>query len=50
MSAGVRSLAILEALEDYSLPFWIGVQWHPEYSISDADGRLFAAFVRAAQR
>jgi gamma-glutamyl-gamma-aminobutyrate hydrolase PuuD len=42
----------------YSKPPWYAlrenycaavVQWHPEYAISDADRRLFAAFIEAAR-
>jgi len=41
---------IIEGIEDPRRRFCIGVQWHPEYAISDADLRLFAAFVDAARR
>lgn len=37
---------LLEAMEDPSRPFWLGVQWHPE---TDTDGRLFEALVHAAR-
>jgi putative glutamine amidotransferase len=40
----------IEAIEDPGRRFLIGVQWHPEYAISEGDTRLFAAFVAAAQR
>lgn len=36
---------ILEAFERTDLPFWVGIQWHPETS---TDVRLFAALVEAA--
>ncbi|MGH7124788.1 MAG: gamma-glutamyl-gamma-aminobutyrate hydrolase family protein [Stellaceae bacterium] len=39
---------IIEGIEEPSRRFCIGVQWHPEYGISDADRRLFAAFIEAA--
>jgi len=39
---------ILEALEDYSLPFFIGVQWHPENMPNTEHDKLFAALVNAA--
>lgn len=35
---------LLEAFEDPALPFWLGVQWHPETS---EDLRLFAGLVAA---
>jgi len=30
-------------------PFCLGVQWHPEYFVSDADERIFGAFVKACR-
>ena len=41
---------VIEGIEDPNRRFCIGVQWHPEYEISAADKRLFAAFVSAAAR
>ncbi len=41
---------VIEGIEDPRRRFCIGVQWHPEYGISDADRRLFAAFIDAAAR
>ncbi|MBE1237896.1 gamma-glutamyl-gamma-aminobutyrate hydrolase family protein [Phaeovibrio sulfidiphilus] len=40
---------VIEGIEDPSRRFCIGVQWHPEYSISPADDALFRAFVEAAR-
>jgi putative glutamine amidotransferase len=40
---------IVEGIEDPRRRFCIGVQWHPEYAISEADRRLFAAFIEAAR-
>jgi putative glutamine amidotransferase len=40
---------IVEGIEDPGRRFCIGVQWHPEYAISEADLRLFAAFIEAAR-
>ena len=40
---------VIEGIEDPGRRFCIGVQWHPEYAISDADRRLFAAFIAAAR-
>jgi putative glutamine amidotransferase len=37
---------LLEAVENPDLPFWLGVQWHPE---TDTDPRLFQALISAAQ-
>ena len=41
---------VIEGIEDPRRRFLIGVQWHPEYAISEGDARLFAAFIAAAQR
>ncbi|MGB0748673.1 MAG: gamma-glutamyl-gamma-aminobutyrate hydrolase family protein [Magnetospiraceae bacterium] len=51
--AGVRVSArapdgVIEAIEAPDKRFCLGVQWHPEYHISPADGRILAAFVAAA--
>ena len=40
---------VIEGIEDPKRKFCIGVQWHPEFHISPADVRLFAAFVDAAR-
>jgi putative glutamine amidotransferase len=40
---------VIEGIEDPRRRFCIGVQWHPEYAISEADLRLFAAFIEAAR-
>ncbi|MGD9852754.1 MAG: gamma-glutamyl-gamma-aminobutyrate hydrolase family protein [Nitrospirales bacterium] len=43
---------VIEAFEAESHPFWIGVQWHPEflYRKYPIQKRLFSAFIRAAKR
>jgi putative glutamine amidotransferase len=40
---------VIEGIEDPRRRFCIGVQWHPEYAIGDADLRLFAAFIEATR-
>ena len=41
---------VVQAVEHVDHPFWIGVQWHPEYLPHlRAQRRLFAALVRAAR-
>jgi putative glutamine amidotransferase len=40
---------VVEGVEDPRRRFLIGVQWHPEYAISEGDARLFAAFIAAAR-
>lgn len=39
---------VIEGIEVPGKRFCIGVQWHPEYHVSDGDARLFAAFIDAA--
>ncbi len=39
---------IIEAVEKSSHPFCIGVQWHPEFEVSQSDCKIFEAFVAAA--
>lgn len=39
---------VIEGMEAPAYRFCIGVQWHPEFFISEGDRRLFEAFIRAA--
>lgn len=39
---------VIEGIELENHPFCLGVQWHPEYFVSDADRRIMDAFVTAA--
>src|SRR5271165_46216 len=39
---------VVEGIEDPLLRFCLGVQWHPEFEINEADRHLFRAFVAAA--
>jgi putative glutamine amidotransferase len=40
---------IVEGIEDPRRRFCLGVQWHPEFEINEADRRIFRAFVAAAR-
>ncbi|MBL8645061.1 MAG: gamma-glutamyl-gamma-aminobutyrate hydrolase family protein [Rhodospirillaceae bacterium] len=40
---------VIEGIEDPSRKFCIGVQWHPEFTISPVDARLFQAFIAACR-
>lgn len=40
---------IIEAIEDPSHPFCLGVQWHPEFEVSPTDRKIFAALVDACR-
>ncbi len=41
---------VIEGIEAPDYFFCLGVQWHPEFEITDADVRIFAAFIEAARR
>lgn len=38
---------VIEAIELTSQPFCLGVEWHPEYEISEQESRIFASLVEA---
>ncbi|HQT63745.1 MAG: gamma-glutamyl-gamma-aminobutyrate hydrolase [Acidocella sp. 20-57-95] len=40
---------VIEGIEDPTLKFCLGVQWHPEYLIDAGDTRLFAALIGATK-
>ena len=39
---------VIEGIEAPRYRFCIGVQWHPEFLISEGDAKLFRAFLGAA--
>jgi len=41
---------VIEGIEAPAHRFCLGVQWHPEFELSDGDRRIFDAFVDAAHR
>lgn len=41
---------IIEGIEHESLPFCIGVEWHPEFLECPQDVKLFNAFIKAAKK
>ncbi len=43
----LASDGVIEGIEDPRRRFCLGVQWHPEYALSDGDRRIFAAFIAA---
>ncbi len=47
--AAIAEDGVIEAIEAPKYRFCIGVQWHPEFEISEGDRRLFGAFVDAAR-
>jgi putative glutamine amidotransferase len=40
---------VIEAIEAPNKRFCLGVQWHPEYSISIADDAIFQALISACE-
>jgi len=40
---------VIEAIESDATGFCLGVQWHPEYRLTQSDTRLLRAFVAAAR-
>ena len=40
---------VVEGIEDPARRFCLGVQWHPEFSISPADQAIFQAFIEACR-
>jgi putative glutamine amidotransferase len=45
--SGVAEDGVVEAIELASARFCLGVQWHPEYHVSPADGLIFDSFLAA---
>jgi putative glutamine amidotransferase len=39
---------VIEGIEDPDKRFCIGVEWHPEFEISEGDSRILKAFIIAA--
>ncbi|MBT3793357.1 MAG: gamma-glutamyl-gamma-aminobutyrate hydrolase family protein [Rhodospirillales bacterium] len=39
---------VIEGIEDPSRKFCFGIEWHPEFELSDGDKNILKAFVRAA--
>ncbi len=39
---------VIEGIEAPAYRFCLGVQWHPEFHVSEGDRKIFQAFVRAA--
>lgn len=52
IATAVAPDGIVESIEAPSHPFFLGIQWHPEFLFDrhPLHGRLFKAFLRAAQR
>lgn len=48
--SGVAEDGVVEAIELTAARFCLGVQWHPEYHVSPADGMIFDTFLAACAR
>jgi putative glutamine amidotransferase len=44
----VATDGVIEGVEDPRRRFCLGVQWHPEFEINEADRRIFRTFIAAA--
>ena len=40
---------VVEGIESPTYRFCLGVQWHPEYDISDGDAKIFRALIKASR-
>ena len=40
---------VVEGIESPAHRFCLGVQWHPEYDVSDGDAKIFRAFIKASR-
>ncbi len=41
---------VIEGIEDSNHPFCLGVQWHPEYHVCEADKKIFEGFIQVARQ
>ena len=41
---------IIEGIELDNHKFFLGIQWHPEFFISNYDKKIFKAFIKACQK
>jgi putative glutamine amidotransferase len=46
----VASDGVIEGIEHLNHPFCLGVQWHPEYHVSEADRKIFSGFIQVASQ
>lgn len=49
IASGISSDSVIEAIEHSNYNFMLGVQWHPEYLISQLDHNIFKEFVNATK-
>lgn len=47
--SGRTTDGMIEAIENPRHPYCLGVQWHPEFNVSQADKSIFESFVDAAK-
>ena len=46
----VASDGVIEGIEDKSLDFCIGLQWHPEFLIEESDKQVYKKFLQVAKK
>jgi putative glutamine amidotransferase len=49
VASATTSTGLVEAIEDPALPFYVGVQWHPEAMPNDRQQAIYRALVDAAR-
>jgi len=49
IASGFAPDGLIEAIEDQSKTFCLGVQWHPEVSASNSDNQIFERFIKACK-
>jgi putative glutamine amidotransferase len=49
-TSAVAPDGVIEAIEYREHPFCLGVQWHPEYGISEYDNKIIQSFIEAAKQ
>lgn len=47
--SGLCNDGVIEAIEDPDLQFCLGVQWHPEFLVTDLDHRIIEAFLKSCK-
>jgi putative glutamine amidotransferase len=52
IASAVAADGVIEAIESPTHPFFLGVQWHPEflYERHETHRRLFQSFLKAARQ
>ncbi len=49
IASAISSDSVIEAIEHLNYNFMLGVQWHPEYLLTELDKNIFKEFINAAK-